>query len=109
MTEKADDEKNAARWMYGLIAVGIGVLGIVGSLLIVIDQYETAADAASLLGIVVSPIAAITAAYFGVQAGSAGKEAADKRADKATDAAIGLAAESDPAGAREVLRRLRED
>lgn len=108
----ADDPNKPAaadggRYTLGLVAVGIGVLAILVALLIVITQFETAADVAAVLGAVVSPIAAIVAAYFGVQAGSAGKAAADQNAKDANDKAIALAANTDPATAAEVLRTFR--
>lgn len=104
------DEKKAegaGRWVYGLVAVGFGVAGILLALLIVVSQFETAADVGAVLGVVVAPLATIVAAYFGVQAGAAGKEASDKNAKSANDKAIALASVADRGAAEEALRSLR--
>jgi hypothetical protein len=101
------DETPSDRWLFGLIAIGLGLGAIVLALLIVVWQFETAADVGSVLGVVVAPVATIVAAYFGVQAGSAGKEAADKNAKDANEKAIALASAADPTIAQEVLRTLR--
>lgn len=95
------------RWVYGLVAVGLGLVAIVVALLIVAGQFEDAAEVGSVLGIVVSPIATIVAAYFGVQAGAAGKEASDQNAQAANDKAIALASVADSQAAQEALRSLR--
>ncbi len=102
-----DGQKPKDRWAYGLIAVGLGLLAIVLAFFIVASRFNAAADVGSVLGIVVSPIATIVAAYFGVQAGSAGKETAEQNAKEANDKAIALASVDDSGAAQEALRSLR--
>ncbi len=97
----------AKRWLYGLVAVGLGLGAILIALLIVASQFDTASDVGAVLGVIVAPIATIVAAYFGVQAGSAGKEASDKNARAANDKAIAFAAAADPVMAQQMLRTLR--
>ncbi len=109
---RADDggdkaAQSGSRWLFGLVAVGLGLGAILLALLIIVGEFETAADVGAVLGIVVAPVATIVAAYFGVQAGSAGKEASDKNAKAANDKAIALASVADPAAAQEALRSLR--
>lgn len=107
MANGSPDNKTSARWIYGLVAVGLGLVAIVASLLIVAIQFDKAADVGAVLGVVVAPIGTIVGAYFGVQAGSAGKEAADQNAKDANDKAVALAAAAEPTAAQDVLRALR--
>jgi Na+-transporting methylmalonyl-CoA/oxaloacetate decarboxylase gamma subunit len=106
MANGTTDDKTSARWIYGLVAVGLGLVAIVASLLIVAIQFDKAADVGAVLGVVVAPIGTIVGAYFGVQAGSAGKETADKNAKEANDKAVALAAAAEPGAAQEALRAL---
>jgi hypothetical protein len=94
----------------GLWAVGLGIAAIVGSLFMVMQNFQSAADVGAVLGLVTAPIGTMVAAYFGVQAGSAGKEKADENAKNANEAALRaqrelteLAAVMDPAAARTAL------
>ena len=98
--------KDANRWFYGLVAVGLGLITILIALGIVVKQFKDPADVGAVLGLIVSPVATIVAAYFGVQAGSAGKEAADKNAKEANDKAIALASVADPGAAQAALQAL---
>ena len=99
-------EADAKRWTYGLIAVAIGLGVILIALLIVTQKFSTAPDVGTIMGVVVSPVATIVAAYFGIAAGSSGKAMADDKAHKAQVAAIKMAAASDPATATEVVKDL---
>ncbi|MEV5000996.1 hypothetical protein [Nocardioides sp. LML1-1-1.1] len=92
---------SADRWKYGITAVIAGVLAIVVVFGIALWKFEKASDIGLVLGAVVSPIATIVAAYFGVQAGSAGKEAAEENARKnvAVGAGLATATTSDEVGA----------
>ena len=105
-SSQSPSASDSAKWTYGLIAVGLGLAAIVISLLIVLSKFKTAADVGSVLGIVIAPIGTIVAAYFGVQAGAAGKEAADKSAQAANDKAIAIAATAESGAAGEALRSL---
>src|SRR5258706_5586879 len=90
------NDNSSARWSYGIVAVALGIIAIVASLWIVVDNFTKAADVGSVLGIVVAPIGTIVGAYFGVQAGAAGKDKADANAKDANNKAIALAAGLDP-------------
>ncbi|HVL06869.1 MAG TPA: hypothetical protein VM388_12850 [Acidimicrobiales bacterium] len=111
VTKPGDGDNQSAespkRWLYGLVAIGLGLAAILIALLIVTREFDTASDVGAILGVVVAPVATIVAAYFGVQAGSAGKEAADKNANAANEKAIALASAAEPAAAQEALRTLR--
>lgn len=105
---KAPAKQDTARWAYGLWAVLAGLVGIILAFLIAVRKFETAADMGAVLGVVISPMATIVAAYFGVQAGSAGKAAADENAKRANDLAVNMAAlVQDPEQAMGVIRDLR--
>jgi uncharacterized integral membrane protein len=103
---KAAMDSDNQRWTYGLIAVGIGLVVILIALLIVTNKFDTAADVGTVMGVVVSPIGTIVAAYFGVAAGSSGKAKSDDNAKKATKAAITMAAAMPPDQAQEIVRNL---
>ncbi len=95
---------SAARWRYGLVVVVVGFATILIAFTVAIVKFDNAQDIGATLGIIVSPIAAIIGTYFGVQAGSAGKEQADDNARKnlAIGAGLGTATTNDEV--REILR-----
>jgi hypothetical protein len=108
--QPADDSDNS-RWRYGLVAValGVGALSIVAPIIVWLNPT----GAASVVGVVASPIAAIIGAYFGVQvSGSAAKDAQDRAATAERDRANALADRAtvlgalDPQTARELMPRL---
>jgi hypothetical protein len=103
---KAAAEADAKRWTYGLVAVAIGLGVILIALWIVTRRFSVAADVGTIMGVVVSPVATIVAAYFGVAAGSSGKAQADDKAHKAQIAALKMAAASDPAMANDIVKDL---
>jgi hypothetical protein len=91
------------RWKYGLWAVfgGFGALIII--YIATLIRYPTPADAAAFMGPAVAAIGTLTAAYFGVQAGSAGKEQSDASKDAAHHEALRFAAIADPDRATRLL------
>lgn len=93
----------SARWKYGLWAAlsGIGAIGV--CFVVAILRYPTAQDAAAVTGPVVAAIGTLVGAYFGIQAGSAGREASDAARDEAHEQAVKLAAIADPDAASAVL------
>jgi cell shape-determining protein MreC len=105
-TSDAAADADAKRWTYGLIVVAIGLGVILIALLIVTQRFSTAADVGTIMGVVVSPVGTIVAAYFGIAAGSSGKAQADDKAHKAQVAALKMAAASEPAMATEVVKDL---
>jgi hypothetical protein len=90
------DPDATARWRYGLIVVVVAIAAIVVIFLIAAIRYPTAADGVALVSSVATAISTLAAAYFGIQVGSAGKEAAEKKKDEAKDVAIALAADAPP-------------
>ncbi|MDQ3641868.1 MAG: hypothetical protein M3450_10535 [Actinomycetota bacterium] len=86
----------ADRWKYGLIAVGMGLAVICLCFGVAVWKYEAASDAGAVLAAVTGTVGTIVGAYFGVQAGSAGKEKAE---DNALDAQKALGKEKDKAQA----------
>ena len=95
---------DAARWRYGLWAVlgGSGVILLVCAIAIL--KYDTARDVGTAVGPAIAAIAALTGAYFGVQAGSAGRDAAEASRDQAQIQALQFAAVADPERALAVLQ-----
>ncbi|GAA4791846.1 hypothetical protein GCM10023200_28900 [Actinomycetospora chlora] len=93
---KGADPDATARWRYGLIVVVVAIAAIVVIFLIAAIRYPTAADGVALVSSVATAISTLAAAYFGIQVGSAGKEAAEKKKDEAKDVAIALAADAPP-------------
>jgi hypothetical protein len=75
----------AARWIHGLIAVGMGLGVIVVCFVFAVLRWQTANDVAVVLAAVTGTVGAIVGAYFGVQVGSAGKEQSDAQAIKMRD------------------------
>lgn len=69
MSENSEVPKTSgARWEFGLWAVLIGVTGVVISFVVVALNWNDSTGIAAL-GVIVSPIAAIVSAYFGIQYG----------------------------------------
>ena len=90
------DADATARWRYGLIVVVVAIAAIVLIFLVAAVRYPTAADGVALVSSVATAISTLAAAYFGIQVGSAGKDAAEKKKDEAKDVAIALAADAPP-------------
>jgi hypothetical protein len=104
---KATEPDADARWRYGLIVVVVAIVAIVLVFLVAALRYPTAADGVTLVSSVATAISTLAAAYFGIQVGSAGKEAAEKKKDEAKDVAIALAADAPPTSevAKTLVRR----
>jgi len=94
------------RIKYGawLIAASFLLLGIVFSL--AIWQFSAAADVTAVVGSVTTVVGTIIGAFFGVQIGSAGKEAAETgraHAERAARLALG---KLEPQAAEDVVQML---
>ncbi len=107
-TTSPQADTDSDRWKYGLIAVALGVSALVLAALLLVWRHPS--DAASVLGVVSSPIAAIIGAYFGVQvSGSAAKDAQDRARAAQDDKTKALADRAtvlgalDPQTAKELL------
>jgi len=85
-----------ARWRYGLIAVIAGFTTLVVVFGIALLRFKTANDLSSAAAPAVAAIGTLTAAYFGVQAGAAGKEQSDASRDRAYSELLRFAANADP-------------
>jgi hypothetical protein len=66
-----------ARIRYGawLIVAAFALLGVVFG--VAVSQFSTASDVTAVVGSVTTVVGTIIGAFFGVQAGAAGKEAAE--------------------------------
>ena len=110
-SRRTDDDNDSLRWKYGVIVVALGLGAILVAVLIVLWRDPT--GAAAILGITISPIAAIIGAYFGIQVSSSAAKDAQNRAadaedvkDKAmADRAMALGA-MDPQTVKELAPRL---
>jgi hypothetical protein len=91
------------RWKYGLWAVLGGAAAIVLISAVAMLRYENAADVGSAVGPAIAALGTLAGAYFGVQAGAAGKQASDASRDAAHAQALRFAAIADPRLALEVL------
>jgi len=101
-----DDRSTQAvsdHWKYGLWAVLSGLAALVIVYVAALVRYSSPADVAPLLGPALATIGTLTAAYFGIQAGSAGKEQADAAKDAAHIEAMKFAAIADPDRAAQLL------
>jgi hypothetical protein len=104
-------DTDTARWKYGIIVVALGLGAILAAVLIVLWRNPTGAG--SVLGIVISPMAAIIGAYFGIQVSSSAAKDAQDRATTAEgvktqaleDRAMALAV-MDPQTVKEISPRL---
>lgn len=110
-TAPSGSDSDRVRLKYGVLAVALGLGAILAAVVIVLWRDPT--GAASILGIVISPIAAVIGAYFGVQvSGSAAKDAQARAATAQNNQAMALADRAtvlgalDPQTAKEMLPRL---
>lgn len=104
------------RWKYGLIAIGMGFIVLGLCFAVAVWKFKTAADVAAAIGAVTGTIGAIVGAYFGVQAGGAGKEKADANAldaqkalGREKDKAQELAGALPPDSAASILDRVKAE
>lgn len=63
----ADNRSGGVSGVAAIAIAGLGIAAIVGLTALVIDRYEAAADAVSVLTVVVGPLAGVAAAAFGVK------------------------------------------
>ena len=96
--ESQGEEQTMQNTRHGLIAVAIGVVAIVATPAIVAlvlgANTQRANDIQTIVGPAISGIAAITAAYFGITLGQAGKAEAEKKKDEAQKTAGDAKAEA---------------
>ena len=77
----------AERWKYGLWVVFAGLAVILAAFGAALVAFSEAADVSTALAPVTGVVGTIVGAYFGVQAGAAGKEKAEEQRAQATDLA----------------------
>jgi hypothetical protein len=80
-TGSASTNTETVRFKYRIAVVALGLGAIIAATAIIL--WSNPNGASTTLGIVTSPIAAITGAYFGVQVSSSAAKDAQDRADKA--------------------------
>jgi hypothetical protein len=91
------------RWKYGLWALlgGIGALSL--TYILTIYRFPVAADVATAIAPISTTIGSLAGAYFGIQAGSAGKQQSDDAKDAAHRDALRFAAIAEPTAAANLL------
>ncbi|MEV5407687.1 hypothetical protein AB0K60_02455 [Thermopolyspora sp. NPDC052614] len=103
--ERTAAEADAARWRYGFFIVLAGlVVVLVGFTVSVLNSGEVATMFAGVCGVV----GTIIGAYFGVQAGQAGKDRAEAELRRVNDMAIRMAAYIDRAQIDQALGPRRD-
>lgn len=78
--------------MYGLVVVLAGLVVITFAFVVALKEYDKAADVSTALAPVTGVVGTLVGAFFGVQAGAAGKEkaeAARSKSDEQAKAALG--------------------
>lgn len=95
-----------ARVKYGAFLIGAAfvLLGVVFG--IAISQFSNAADVTAVVGSVATVVGTIIGAFFGVQVGSSGKEAAEAGRNHAEQVTRMALAKLDPGVADEVVKAL---
>ena len=95
-----------ARIRYGalLISTAFVLLGVVFG--VAIMHFKTASDVVAVVGSVATVVGTIVAAFFGIQAASSSKAAADAARSHAEQTARLALSKLDPEAAEDVLRRL---
>lgn len=104
--QSAAQNVDMARVRYGawLIGAAFVLLGVVFG--VAVSQFTSAADVTAVVGSVATVTGTIIGAFFGVQVGSSGKEAAEagrNHAEKITRAAL---AKMDPGAASDITNLL---
>lgn len=69
----------------GAAIVVVGVVAILAALVVVVGRFTDAKDAAAVLAPITTAIAGLVGAFFGVNLGQQGKDAADQARAKAED------------------------
>ena len=95
-----------ARVKYGAWLVGGAFVVLAVVFGVAVSQFRTAADVTAAVGSVATVVGTIVGAFFGVQVGSSGKEAAEAGRNQAERAARMALGKLDPAVADEVVKAL---
>lgn len=92
---KDEPRPAAARWTYGVLVVGGGLIAIAVCFVAALYVYRnvaSATDSATAVATVLAPVTGVVGtvvgAYFGIQAGSAGTAAAQQAANEAQATAL---------------------
>ncbi len=108
VTHKADDSSTPSadlvRIQYGAWLIGASFVLLAVVLGVAASRFTAASDVAAVVGSVATVIGTIVGAFFGVQVGSSGKEAAEAgraHAERATRMALG---KLDPNAADDLLK-----
>ena len=108
VTPKADESSTPSpdleRIKYGAWLIGAAFVLLAVVLGIAVWRFTVASDVAAVVGSVATVIGTIVGAFFGVQVGSSGKEAAEAgraHAERATRLALG---KLDPHAADDILK-----
>lgn len=104
--QKPSPNVDMARVKYGAWLVGAAfvLLGVVFGF--AVSQFSTAADVTAVVGGVATVVGTIIGAFFGVQVGSSGKEAAEAGRTNAERAARMALGKLNPADADDIVKAL---
>jgi hypothetical protein len=104
--QKPAPNVDMARVKYGAWLVGAAfvLLGVVFGF--AVSQFSTAADVTAVVGGVATVVGTIIGAFFGVQVGSSGKEAAEAGRTNAERAARMALGKLNPADADDIVKAL---
>jgi len=92
-----------SRWIYGAGVVLLGLVVVALVFVVAALRFDKAADVSTAVGSVTGVVGTLVGAYFGVQAGSAGKDKSEAARKVAEDRALHLAARLNPADATSAL------
>ena len=103
MTQQSNPNVDLTRVRYGAWLVGAAfvLLGVIFG--ISVAKFSVPADIATIVGSVAAVVGTIIGAYFGIQVGSSGKEAAEAGRVKAERAARIALAKLDPNTANDLM------
>jgi hypothetical protein len=103
-TEEVKDEQ--WKYQYGFWVIIAGFVLVAGVFVAAIMKWAKAADVTMAVGSITGFVGTAVGAYFGFNAGSAGKGKAESRASKAEERVMHLAGMLEPAVAKGILEKI---
>jgi len=104
--QKAAPNVDLLRIKYGAWLVGAAFLLLAIVFGVAVSQFKAATDVAAVVASVATVVGTIIGAFFGVQAGSAGREAAENQRNQAEKVTRVALAKLSPADASDVLKNI---
>jgi hypothetical protein len=98
MVQNREIEKLRIKKAFWLSLLGLFLASLLVVFLVLMGEFraKTAADITSVVGLFTTTLGTLVGAFFGLQIGSSGKEAAEKRADDSQKKAEALGAAATP-------------